>query len=112
MTNRDFYNAVISNEVNAEVIAFATEALNKLDTKNSKRAIKSREANEPFRQAILEFLQDKDFTLGTEIAKTFEGQATPQKIIGLLNALCKESVCVKHEVKIAGVGTRMAYKLV
>lgn len=112
MTQRDFYNAVISNAITDEVIAFAHERVSALDTKNAKRSSKAKELNEPFKAKIIEFLADRDFTLGTEIASSFNGEATTQKIIGLLNALVKDGVCEKAEVKVDKVGKRMAYKLV
>lgn len=110
MTNRDFYNAIISNAINEEVIAFAQESLLKLDKKNATRSAKSKEVNEPVKARILDFLEGKDFTLGTEIAKSFEGEYTTQKIIGLLSELVKAGLCERTEVKVDKVGKRKAYK--
>ena len=50
MTNRDFLNAIIKNDINDEVIAHATAALEKLDATNEKRRntpSKTQKANEP-----------------------------------------------------------------
>lgn len=111
MTNRDFYNAIISNEITEEVIKHAIECVANLDERNAKRSSKSKEINEPIKARIVEFLNEKDFVLGTEVAKSFGDEFTSQKIIGLLNELVKVGTCEKCEVKVEKVGKRMAYKL-
>lgn len=111
MTNREFYNAVITNAINDEVVAFAQESIAKLDKKNATRSSKSKEVNEPIKARILDFLDGRDFVLGTDVAKSFGNEFTTQKIIGLLNELVKVGLCEKSEVKIEKVGKRMAYKI-
>ena len=38
MTNREFYTAIVNSDLNDEMKAFATEAIEKLDARNAKRA--------------------------------------------------------------------------
>ena len=59
MTNRVFYTAVIASVDSDELKAFATEAIEKLDKRNAKRASKPSKKsleNEPIKAKILEVL--------------------------------------------------------
>ena len=75
MTNREFFTAVINANINAEITDFATDAIRKLDERNSKRKstqTAAQKANETFKAEIADFLTDKeDFVLCSEIAKHF-----------------------------------------
>ena len=106
MTNREFFNAVISAEINDEVIAHATESLAKLDARNAKRAerpSKTQIANEPIIKAIAEVLSSEPMR-ASEIAEKC-GIST-QKASALVKKV--EGVSVT-DVKVKGKGKQKAY---
>ena len=108
MTNREFFNAVIANEITDEVIAHATESLTKLDERNAKRASKPSKtqiANEPIIKAIAEILTDEPM-LASKIAELCE--ISTQKA----SALVKKVEGVQSvDVKVKGKGTQKGYFL-
>lgn len=108
MTNREFYNAVVANEISEEVIAHATNALTKLDERNAKRAntpSKTQIANEPIIKAIAEVLTNEPM-LASEIANAV-GISTPKA-----SALAKKVDGVQvTDVKVKGKGTQKGYYL-
>ncbi len=106
MTNREFFNAVISAEINDEVIAHATESLAKLDIRNAKRAerpSKTQIANEPIIKAIADLLTNEPM-LASEIAEKCE--ISTQKASALVKKVEGVSVC---DVKVKGKGTQKGY---
>ena len=106
MTNREFFNAVISNEINDEVIAHAKESLEKLDIRNAKRAerpSKTQKANEPIIKAIADLLTNEPM-LASEIAEKCE--ISTQKASALVKKVEGVSVC---DVKVKGKGTQKGY---
>ena len=109
MTNREFFNAVISNEITEEVIAHATESLAKLDIRNAKRAerpSKTQIANEPIVKAIADLLTAEP-TRASEIAEAL-GISTQKA-----SALVKKVEGVQSvDVKVKGKGTQKGYFLV
>ena len=57
MTNREFFNAVIANEINEDVITHAKSEIEKLDARNAKRSSKPSKRsveNEPIKAQIVE----------------------------------------------------------
>ena len=103
MTNREFFNAVISAEINDEVIAHAKESLEKLDIRNAKRAerpSKTQKANEPIIKAIADLLTNEPM-LASEIAEKCE--ISTQKASALVKKVEGVSVC---DVKVKGKGTQ------
>ena len=108
MTNRDFYNAVIANEITEEVIAHATESIAKLDERNAKRAekpSKTQIANAPIIEAISRVLTDEPM-LASKIAELC-GISTAKA-----SALAKKVEGVKVvDVKVKGKGTQKGYFL-
>ena len=108
MTNREFYNAVITNEITEEVVAHAQNALVKLDERNAKRAntpSKTQIANEPIIKAIAEVLTSEPM-LASEIASAV-GISTPKA-----SALAKKVEGVNiTDVKVKGKGTQKGYYL-
>lgn len=108
MTNREFYNAVISNEITEEVITHAQNALVKLDERNAKRAntpSKTQIANEPIIKAIAEVLTSEPMR-ASEIAEKV-GISTPKA-----SALVKKVEGVNvTDVKVKGKGTQKGYYL-
>ena len=105
MTQREFYNAVINGEINAEVIAHATESIEKLDARNSKRAEQRVDKHADERTAIAKVLTETPM-LASEIA-TATGFST-QKVSGLVKRI--EGVKVT-KVKVKGKGEQNAYSL-
>lgn len=106
MTNREFFNAVISAEINDEVIAHAKESLEKLDIRNAKRAerpSKTQKANEPIIKAIADLLTNEPM-LASEIAEKCE--ISTQKASALVKKVEGVSVC---DVKVKGKGTQKGY---
>ena len=112
MTNREFFTAIINANINAEITDFATDAIRKLDERNSKRKstqTAAQKANETFKAEIADFLTDKeDFVLCSEIAKHF-GVST-QKVTGVLSLMIKDGTVVAADVKVKG-GKRKGYKV-
>ena len=108
MTNREFFNAVIANEITDEVITHATESLEKLDVRNAKRAerqTKTQIANEPIIKAIADLLTSEPMR-ASEIAEacgisTQKASALVKKVEGV------QSV----DVKVKGKGTQKGYFL-
>ena len=108
---REFLNAVINNTITAEVIAYATEGIAKLDARNEKRKAtltKAQKENEPIAQAIIEALANGGM-LGVDLA-TAIGQTT-QKTNGVAGNLVKEGKVVKTKVKVKGKGELTHYAL-
>ena len=113
MTYREFYTAIVNGEMNAELQAFATEAIDKLDTRNANRKAKPSkvaEANEPIKAKILEFLANGETHIAKEIGEAV-GITTP-KASSLCGQLAKDNKVVATEKKIPKVGKRIAYTLV
>lgn len=112
MTNREFFTAIINANINAEITDFATDAIRKLDERNSKRKSTQtavQKANDTFKVEIAEFLTDReDFTLCSEIAKHF-GVST-QKVTGVLSLMVKDGTVIAADVKVKG-GKRKGYKV-
>lgn len=111
MNEREFLNAVINNNITADVIAHATEGIAKLDARNEKRKAtltKAQKENEPIAQAIIEALANGGM-LGVDLA-TAIGQTT-QKTNGVAGNLVKEGKVVKTKVKVKGKGELTHYAL-
>ena len=111
MTQREFFNAVITSEVSEELKAYATEAIEKLDARNAKRASKpSNKAieNEPIKASIREFLTDGSH-LASEIAKGCE--ISVSKASALCRQMVGDGVLTVEDVKVKGKGTQKSYSL-
>lgn len=107
MTNREFFNAVISNEITEEVIAHATSSLEKLDARNAARKDKPSKKsleNEPIKARISEVLTDEPKT-ASEIASELE--LSVQKV----SALLRQMDVTVIDVKVKGKGTQKGYSL-
>lgn len=111
-TMRDFLEAVISREIDDEVVDFAKNQVAKLDNRNAKRAStqsKTQKANEPIKVAILEALAEKAMT-ASEIGAACG--ITTQKASALARALVLEGRIASTEVKVKGKGKVKSYSLV
>lgn len=104
MTNREFFNSIISANINDELTAFATEAVAKLDNRNAQRSAKPSKtavANAPIKQAIVDLVNAKNTHLlaaeiGTELG------ITTAKASALCRQLVGEEVINTEEVKVKG----------
>ena len=108
MTNREFFNAVIANEITEEVIAHATEPIAKLDERNAKRASKpskTQKENESIKASILAVLTTEP-KVASEVAELV-GIST-QKASALLRQI--EGLEVS-EVKVPKRGKMKGYAL-
>ena len=104
MTQREFFNAVISGTVNAEMVAFAQNEIAKLDTRNAKKSEKTANAHAEEKAQILAVLTDK-VQLASEIAEKVG--MTTAKVSGLLGRM--DGITVT-DVKVKG-GKRKGYAL-
>ena len=112
MTNREFYTAIANAEnISAELVEFATNAIAKMDEANEKRKnkpSKTAEANAPILESITGVLTAEPQT-ASDIA-TAVGIST-QKASALLRQLAASGVAVKSEVKAPKKGVVKAYAL-
>ena len=112
MTNRELYNAIINNNITADVVAKAREEIAKLDARNLAKADKPNKKqveNEPIAKAIVEYLTDKGEVLGVDIATALN--LTTNKTNGVAGNLVKEGVLVKGKAKVKGKGEMTTYAL-
>ena len=112
MTAREFYNAVIGGNVGEAELAYAREAILKLDNKNAKRKAPNgeiKEENKPIAEAILSALTNGSMT-SPDLAKAI-GQNT-QKTNGVAGEMCKLGMLDKFKVKVKNKGEQTAYALI
>lgn len=111
MTNREFFNAVIKANINADLTAHATAEIAKLDKKNAKRKATEgqvKEENKPIAEAIVKALADGRM-LSVDLAK-FIGQSS-QKTNGVAGEMVKLGVLGKEKIKVKGKGEQTVYFL-
>ena len=113
MTQREFFTAIVNGTINADIQAYATDAIVKLDKRNATRAskpTKSQQANVPLLAEIRNFLTGKKDVLAAEVAAHLN--VTPQKASSLLKLLVDNGEATAAEVKVPKQGKRKAYTLV
>ena len=112
MTAREFFTAVIGGKVGEAELAYAREAILKLDSKNARRKAPNgeiKEENKPIADAILSALVNGSMT-SPDLAKTI-GQST-QKTNGVAGEMVKLGMLIKTKVKVKNKGELTAYSLV
>lgn len=112
MTNREFLEKVMANEITEEVIAHASENLAKLNARNAKRAntlTKNQEANIEIKENIVEFLKLGNGNFASEVGENL-GIST-SKASALLRQLVENGRVTAEEVKVTGKGTRKFFKI-
>lgn len=113
MTNREFFTAIASNEnLSAELVKFATEAIAKLDKRNASRSSKPSKtavANEPIKASIAEYVTAHANALASDIAVACE--ISTQKASALCVQMVKDNVLTVCEVKVPKKGKVKAYSL-
>lgn len=99
MTNREFYQTIVSGTINEEVIAKAAELIAKMDEQNAKRREKtSKKAleNAPLVDAVVAMLTNEPLT-ATDIAAALE--VSPQKASSLARKAVEEGRATAQDVK-------------
>jgi predicted HTH transcriptional regulator len=111
MTNREFFTAIANTEnLSAELKAFATEQIEKLDARNGKRRetlTKEQKANEELKVVILNAIGIGSLT-ASEVA-TACGIST-QKASALCRLLVNDGKLNAHDVKVKGKGSVKVYE--
>lgn len=108
MTNREFFEKVIAEVTNEELVEKARTELAKLDARNARRAStpsKKAKENEPIKKAIRDVLGAEPMT-ASEIASKVE--ISTQKASALLRQIDGLTVT---EVKIKGKGKVKGYSI-
>ena len=113
MTNREFFTAIASNEnLSAELVKFAKEAIVKLDKRNASRSSKPSKtaiANEPIKASIVEYVTAHANALASDIAVACE--ISTQKASALCVQMVKDNVLTDCVVKVPKKGKVKAYNL-
>ena len=111
MTNREFYNAIANGTMNDELIAFAQEAIVKMDERNARRNSKPSKIaveNEPIKAQIMEFITKRnEFCIAGAIAGALE--SSTQKARALCRQVGADGKLIEKEVKVPKQGKRKAY---
>jgi hypothetical protein len=117
MTQREFLTKVSAGEMNDEIMAYATEAIEKMDTANAARREKMAEKSAvkeaekaPIREAIVACIGAEPKTATTLIEEAGL-DIKPQSIPSLLKGLVEAGQLEKVDVKVKGKGTQKGYKL-
>lgn len=114
MTNREFYTAVAQGAMNDELMAFAQEAIVKMDERNAKRNSKPSKAaieNEPIKAQIVDFVTKRnEFCIAGTIADALG--ITTQKASALCRQLVADGKLAEQVVKVPKQGKRKAYSVV
>ena len=111
MTNREFFNKVIANEIDNEVVEMAQSLLAKLDEKNAKRKnteTKEQKENKVLMAQICDLLANGGM-VASDIGKAL-GVST-QKASALCTLLVKEGTVNVADIKVKGKGTVKCYSL-
>lgn len=108
MTNREFYTAISNGEMNDELMAKATELIEKMNETNAKRAQKVLEKKQaaevekaPFRKALLDVMGDEGMTASQLIEATGLG-ITVASVHSLLKPFVLDGTVEKVDVKVEG----------
>lgn len=108
MTNREFYSLIKEGTINAEVQAFASAEIEKLDNRNEKRRntpTKEQVANEALKVELLKVLTRP--MVAKELADAL-GVST-QKVSALAKQLVNEGKLIANDYKVKGKGTVKQY---
>lgn len=110
MTNREFYTAVSNGEMNDELMAKATELLEKMNETNVKRAQKVLEKKQaaedekaPIREALLNVMGDEGMTAAQLIeAAGLTDEVKVASVPSLLKPFVVDGIVEKVDVKVEG----------
>ena len=110
MTNREFYTAISNGEMNDELMAKATELIEKMNETNAKRAQKVLEKKQaaedekaPIRKALLDVMGDEGMTASQLIeAAGLTDEVKVASVPSLLKPFVLDGTVEKVDVKIEG----------
>lgn len=110
MTNREFYTAISNGEMNDELMAKATELIEKMDEANAKRAKKVLEKKQaaedekaPIREALLNVMGDEGMTASQLIeASGLTDEVKIASVPSLLKPFVVDGIVEKVDVKVEG----------
>ena len=110
MANREFYTAISNGEMNDELMAKATELIEKMNDANAKRAqkvLEKKQASEdekaPIRKALLDVMGDEAMTASQLIeAAGLTDEVKVASVPSLLKPFVLDGTVEKVDVKIEG----------
>lgn len=110
MTNREFYTAISNGEMNDELMAKATELIEKMNEANAKRAQKVLEKKQaaedekaPIREALLNAMGDEGMTAFQLIeAAGLTDEVKVASVPSLLKPFVLDGTVEKVDVKVEG----------
>lgn len=110
MTNREFYTAISNGEMNDELMAKATELIEKMNEANAKRAQKVLERKQaaedekaPIREALLNAMGDEAMTASQLIeAAGLTDEVKVASVPSLLKPFVLDGTVGKVDVKVEG----------
>ena len=110
MTNREFYTAISNGEMNDELMAKATELIEKMDEANAKRAKKVLEKKQaaedekaPIREALLNAMNEEGMTAAQLIeAAGLTDEVKIASVPSLLKPFVLDGTVEKVDVKVEG----------
>lgn len=110
MTNREFYIAISNGEMNDELMAKATELIEKMDEANAKRAQKVLEKKQaaedekaPIREALLNAMNEEGMTAAQLIeAAGLTDEVKVASVPSLLKPFVLDGTVEKVDVKVEG----------
>ena len=110
MTNREFYTAISNGEMNDELMAKATELIEKMNETNAKRAQKVLEKKQaaedekaPIREALLNAMSDEGMTASQLIeAAGLTDEVKVASVPSLLKPFVLDGTVEKVDVKVEG----------
>lgn len=110
MTNREFYTAISNGEMNDELMAKATELIEKMNDANAKRAqkvLEKKQASEdekaPIRKALLDAMSDEAMTASQLIeAAGLTDEVKVASVPSLLKPFVLDGTVEKVDVKVEG----------
>lgn len=110
MTNREFFNAIVTANLSDEVTEFATAALAKLDAANEKRRntpSKTAQANAPIMDEIVANVLTSEPKTAADVAAVME--ISTQKASALLRQLVADERACVTDIKVPKKGVQKGY---
>ena len=108
MTNREFYTAISNGEMNDELMAKATELIEKMNETNAKRAAKVLEKKQaaedekaPIRKALLDVMGDEGMT-ASQLIEAAGLDIKVASVPSLLKPFVLNGTVEKVDVKVEG----------
>lgn len=108
MTNREFYTAISNGEMNDELMAKATELIEKMNETNAKRAQKVLEKKQaaedekaPIRKALLDVMGDEGMT-ASQLIEAADLDIKVASVPSLLKPFVLNGTVEKVDVKVEG----------